>query len=573
MSGAVSETGFPARRRLVVVLLLSVCLNTIGIRWGLPNDNNTWAADSFQPMAPMSIAKHGLWGEPWNSGWFYFKYPIGHPLMLMAAQAPYLAWLRVTGQLHTPKSTYPYGFARPERALTVLALLTRLVSVLMGVATVALACATATMLFGANAGVIAALLVTGCYPLVFYAHTANVDGPLLFWIALALAAAVRSADTGSAAMTALTGAAIAMALLTKEQSLGAIVAVPLVWSLRRHWGPGLERRVVWRHVLMAGTAFAAVTVLIGNVWWNPMGYVNRWRFLLGVLPAEVRDRYAPYQFQVQVPKGFSPSLEVTRFLKIGDTVAHALTVPVLCLCLLGVAWGLWRRPRPSLLMLLMLATYYVFSLRATALMQVRYTMPFLYGMLLFGGVAGGAIIDGLRLPAHRGARRLATASLGLVLVCAVVPGVEIARLLVRDPRYAAEAWLRQHAPAQARVEIYERQTYLPRLAADLQVIQVPVEGRTVAKFEERRPDLVILSSGGRAGLTGRYVRDWQPGKPIIADLDTAKEFFARLRSEQLGYRRVGHFQTAMWWIRPRINSLNPEITIFAREAVAGAVNG
>src|SRR6266852_1676845 len=131
--------GAAPRRWLAAVLLISLCINTVGLRWGLPNDNTTWAADAFQPMAPMAIGKHALGGEPWNSGWFYFKYPLGHPLLLLAAQAPYLLWQLGTGQLHAPKSTYPYGFRNPERALSGLALITRAVSVLMGVGLVGLA--------------------------------------------------------------------------------------------------------------------------------------------------------------------------------------------------------------------------------------------------------------------------------------------------------------------------------------------------------------------------------------------------------------------------------------------------
>jgi len=51
--------------------------------------------------------------------------------------------------------------------------------------------------------------------------------------------------------------------------------------------------------------------------------------------------------------------------------------------------------------------------------------------------------------------------------------------------------------------------------------------------------------------------------PIIDEAQPAHEFFSRLMAGDLGYRAVGSFHTPSHWIVPRINSLNPQITIFA----------
>jgi hypothetical protein len=143
------------------------------------------------------------------------------------------------------------------------------------------------------------------------------------------------------------------------------------------------------------------------------------------------------------------------------------------------------------------------------------------------------------------------------------PGVEVVRLLARDPRYEAEEWLRAVAYRSARIEVYQPPTYLPRFAVGQTVARIPVVQRTLAAFAERRPDLVVLSGGGRAGLTGSYARDWQPGKPLFADSEAAQHFFEELRAGRLGYRVVAQFRTPTWLIEPRINSLNPMITIYA----------
>lgn len=559
-----------ARPWLALVLLLSLCINSVGIRWGLPNAEGTWAADSLPPTAPMAIARHFFAGDPPNSGWFYFKYPLGHPLLLLAAQGPYLAWLRLTGEFRTPASSYPYGFRHPEHALFVLAVLMRVVSALMGVGVVALTYVMAADLFGAVAGLAAAALVSGCYPMVFYAHTANVDVPLLFWMALALVAALRCARDDSTVMAAVAGMAVAMALLTKEQSMGVLAVIPGVWVLRRWSCPQCTWRGMVRHGVVAAVAFAAVTFVVGNLWWNPAGYLNRWRFLMGTLPPEVRAKYAPYQFLLQIPKGASLTRELEHMRKVAGTAAHALTFPVMGLSLVGAAWALWRRPYSAAMLLLLIASYYLISLRAVVLVPVRYTIPLLYFMLLLGGAGVAAIVQACRARlSPRGRMGLAMAVM-VAWACALLPGAEIDRLLLKDPRYAAEAWLRTHAASKDRVEIYESLTYLPRFGADLQVVQVPMDERTVDGLQQRRPDFVVLSSGGRAGLTGQHVRDWHPGEPVFAESPAAAELMEHLRSEQLGYRRVAQFQTVSRWITPRINSLNPEITIFGSGAHAEA---
>ena len=81
----------------VVLFVVALAVNVCGIGWGLPNGNETWANDAIQPGAPLSILHRVLVSEPWNSGWFWFKYPMGHVFVLGAVYAPYLAGLMLTG--------------------------------------------------------------------------------------------------------------------------------------------------------------------------------------------------------------------------------------------------------------------------------------------------------------------------------------------------------------------------------------------------------------------------------------------------------------------------------------------
>jgi len=62
------------------------------------------------------------------------------------------------------------------------------------------------------------------------------------------------------------------------------------------------------------------------------------------------------------------------------------------------------------------------------------------------------------------------------------------------------------------------------------------------------------------------VRDWEPGKALLTDARPAREFFDRLQREELGYRLVARFRNETRWVAAGINSLNPEITVFAPAA-------
>ena len=554
--------GTCSHRWLVIILLLSLCINTIGIGWGIPNKNDEWPVDSFNPVAAMAITKRAFLDEPWNSGWFNRKYPLGHPLVLSSIQMPYLAWLRATGDFQKPTADYPYGFRDPERALTVLPLLARLISALMGVAVVGLAYAIASMMFGTSAGLVAAVLVAGSYPIVYYSHTANVDIPLLFWLALTVTAALAWADRRSKIAATICGVAAGMALFTKEQSVGMLIAVPLVWYLRSGSMTALEWRAATKQIALAASGFLFVTMLAGNLLWNPSGFINRWRFLLGVLPEELSEKYDP--LVLRNPAAFFSGAEIENLLKWSDMVISALTLPVAILCLAGMVWGLCRHRRQAAIPLLLGLSYYLISLRTLGAVSAHYTMPLLFSLLIIGSAAAGALLDRIQRLANARVRRIATTGMVAALGLALLPAIEIDHLMINDPRYAAEDWLAAHMPAGGHVEVYQPPKRLPRFSPHLEVSTVPLAQRTVEQFLERRPDIVVLSSGGGAGLAGMRNPEWQLGDPLLIDSEPTRKFFDLLRGEKLGYRRVAHFHTAPLWIVPRIGSLNPEIAVFAR---------
>src|SRR5262245_36752389 len=166
---------------LLAILVLALVLDSWHLGWGLPNGNSSWAADAIGPVTALGVARHNA---SWNSGWFYFKYPPAWPFLMVAASAPYLAWLYASGAWRHPSADYPYGFSDPEQTLFVLAMIARCLNVAFAVGTAAVAYGIGDRLFGRSAARWSAFLVATAYPVVYYAHTSNLDIGYCFWLIL-----------------------------------------------------------------------------------------------------------------------------------------------------------------------------------------------------------------------------------------------------------------------------------------------------------------------------------------------------------------------------------------------------
>jgi hypothetical protein len=153
-------------RELRWILLGSVVLNLAGIWWGLPSH---WVAIETAPVYVL----YGL-SQHFSHGW-YEAYPPLQYYVLALAGSPVLL-LQSLGLM----TIYdPAGAA-------VLLVVYRLVSVAAAAGTVILTCLCGEQAFGRRAGLFAAAVVALMAPFLYYAKTANVDVPYLFWYALSL---------------------------------------------------------------------------------------------------------------------------------------------------------------------------------------------------------------------------------------------------------------------------------------------------------------------------------------------------------------------------------------------------
>jgi len=559
---------------LVYAATLLVFVQALG--WGLPSGDETWAADAIRPSAPLAVAYHNFVAEGWNSGWFWFKYPPFHAFVLTCAYLPYLAWVWLGGGLHGFHSQYPFGFEQPEVVLTRLAWIGRSISALMGAGVVTLVYAGVAGSFGRCRAAAAAIAAALCYPMVFYSQTTNVEVPYLFWMMVALLAAVRIVEgRDRRSWWLLLGLGTALSLSTKELAAGVFVGLPValvaIYAAQKRPASG------WlTGGCTAALAFAVAIVVANNVFFNPSGFAHRLGFLTQTLPPETALKYAPYYFPVDLAAGRSAAAELAQLRTAALRLFESLGAPTSALALAGIVIAVRARPTWSALLLSIALSYYLVSVRAMLSLSLRYLMPLTLVATMFAGVSLGALVE--KGAGSRWRRPLAA----LFVLYIFAYGWDINRMLKGDGRYQAERWIAAQAGTGASVEVYQNPTYLPRFPSTVRVDSIDFDARTIEEFKKRNPDFVVLSSAGLSGVSVQYKQDWhESGETEQGFVEGKKsatgvvmsyqrranaEFLSALADGSLGYREAARFSVEPWIPRTLIQSLNPEILIYRRGA-------
>jgi len=537
---------------LLAILALSVVLNSWHLQWGLPNGNHSWAADGIGPVTALSVARRNF--GSWNSGWFYFKYPTAWPFLMVAASAPYLGWLYLTGGWRHPSATYPYGFADPERALFVMAMIGRALSVAFGVGIVAVAYAIANRLLGRHAARWSAFLVATAYPVVYYAHTTNLDISYCFWLVLALYVAIVASDTTRPLPWLVLGVAAAMALSTKEQGFAWLLPLPVMALAARARATG-RLQSVWAAPTwwMIGAGAVALAVA-NNVLINPLGFAARIAYLLGHPLGTVEARLAPVEFALW--KGAKEWVYVEQ---LWDGLSSSLGIVLVGVAGAGAFTALWRRPTAALWLLVPTVVLYYLSLRGLDLITLRYLLPITVVALI---LAGTLLADVWSQLGRGAARWLVAIALTAVAALSLARAVELDRLLVTDSRYAAERWMNANVPPAARVEIYQKSAFLPRFRGGMVVELVPIAARTRAGLLARHPDLIVTSSASYKSITHTWAADWRETRTLLTPDPGAVDLLKGLEAGELPYRVGAVFRQDPVLIRNRITSIAPEIVVY-----------
>ena len=517
---------------LTLVVTIFALLFAVGIWWGWPA---LWAPDELDPPAIL----HAI-GQRFANGWFD-KYPPLHYYLVTLVYLPVL----IAGQVG-------WLVIDSDPVLALLFLLGRFLTLAMAVGTLVAIALLATRTLGRAYAWPAALCAGAFLPFVFYAKTVNVDAPYVFWFVISclfLAEAHHTASVRDCVGFALTAAA---AVATKDQAY-ALYVLP---ALHLAWRIGRTRQGLI--ALAAGTIAGLVALaLIHNLVFNYGGFRDHVDLVVG--PASEGYRMFPTTIA-----GEWALAKVT----IGQLL-WTVGWPGALLLLIGLVPRSRTAPEPAAPVWIFLSaiSYYVTLIAVIGYVYDRFLMPVTTLLALIAAIGMRRLIDPLS-GSGRTARwaRLQPAAAAILIGWLLWRVVSVDALLVRDSRYAAEAWLRANVPRDAWVATVDEFGYVPRVE---RFRHRQIEA-TIAETLAARPEFIVVNTEFLArspeDSPTRLWLDWlqTDGGPYeVAFRYKAPLGWSALRwQERFTDRREDDLTN--------VDKANPEIVIYRRRPGKGA---
>lgn len=453
----------PARRVLGILLVGAtyLALTLTGITWGLPGEHS-WSNDDIAPDVALKAVEVFARGT--------HKYPNLQLLADRALYEPYLVWARSQGVLDPRCVTVDRGcFQEAPLHLGRLILISRLRSVVMGLAIVAVVAALAAMLFGPAAAPWAALLAATNETLGFYGKQGNLDVPHTLWFLLSVLAYVRILRGDGRRAWLTFGLFAGAALATKEGIVGAYVlmAAALLWTLARQIVRRQPGEAAWREAVarlgVMGAGLAGVYLLAQNALFNWKGFVSHLNYWLEGPGLKDGERYqGALWFAGVLARRAVEGAGWPQLIFCIAAMALALTAATPSRAATATSEGPSLR-RAALWLLIPVVSYLLFTILPIRYVYSRYLLP----VYLLAAVAGGHLAaelwrgrlgDRLRMPSVLG-RGLTLAVLAYSAAFSLNNGLAMRR----DTRLAAEAWLAASLPVGSQVLAFGGDSYLPRI--------------------------------------------------------------------------------------------------------------
>jgi hypothetical protein len=561
------------------VLAGTAALFLVGLGWGLPA-SDTWDNDGVAPRDFLVAVV-----ETFDKGSFDVAYlhlaPV-HLLLLTLLTLP-ITLSAVLGSHGAGPLALVHEIVQTPY-MTAIAWVARSVSVAMALAQVWALGKIGEELRGRRAGALVAAVAGLNVGLVYYAHTTNLEVPHLFWASLALLELVRALARREPRRLRRLAVLGALAIGTKDQAAGIFVlGAPLAigfWWFSDAWAK-THRAEVAREALVALGLALAVFLVTDEVVINPTGFAARVRFLLGPASSDhaeyTRDAAGRLAVLADIVLHFSwflpvalaplPLVGLVAVLRAPSGVDHAAAEPRAC-----------RDTRAAGLVPMWAALSFVVAINFTTLRtEHRFTL-FPMEML---GIYAGLGLDFVLAAAEARSKttaRLAWILVGGVFAWGVFKAAGVDAVLLFDPRYDAEEWMRVHVAPGDLVETYGLNVYLPRFPGSARVERVapePTFGRSPLagvteiqdawdRLSERRPRWIVISDA----WVWHYMKDPPPeahGRILPrAQAEEAKDgvasrYFRALLGGELGYRKARLFRwTSSLWPAVQIHASTGE---------------
>ncbi|MDH7511344.1 MAG: glycosyltransferase family 39 protein [Clostridiales bacterium] len=517
-----------SRSRILLILLLSLTLNSVGVWFGLPSYEG-WFSDEMLPPDVRRGIDHGF-----AHGWHY-KYPPLHYYLLAVIQAPFLVAAKFQEVNFDDLILH-----------SVLILLGRLLSVIMGVCIVFFVYKCGREILNERSSLLAALTTAFIVPLVKLSKAANPDVPYLFWFAFSLYFYLRILKTRQRRYYILFALTAVLSVCTKDKAYGLYI-LPVVfilfrdWTLRKKESPRLTliRFITDPTYLYAGAVALAAFSLIHNLAFNMHGFRLHLKAITGSL---VKDA----QLFPHTLAG-----HVHMLGRAVDQIRFSLGWPLFAVCVAGLAAALVARRRniPLLSLFLFPLSFEIFLIHVVMYNYARFYLPACVILSLFGGAFLGMAWDAR----HRLNKLIRVVLIG-IFAYSFLYASSIDVLMLMDSRYAAEKWIRKNIPPSATLGIGVWGVYGPRFFG-FRYIKMESPFTDFDRLPSR-PDYIILTKE----FTQRYLPD-----------SGATEIFRRFYVQEQKYKIVYRYKTPLDWlplsnreVQEQINVINPEVLILKK---------
>ena len=535
--------------------------------WGAPRATaaervQSWGVDDATPLGPLAEV-HGLFvpSPERNLG-----YPILHPLMVAAAYSPYMGYLWITGQFTRPSGVFPFGLRDPVRALASLSLIAHLVSVFFGVGVAVAAYDAGLVLWDHRTGLLSAAFAGTAFPMFYYSRTGNVDVPVLFFTAAALAVFARCLmETFILSRAIWLGLLAGCALAVKETSAASFLGFPvlLLWIQHRDLREPAAWLTwkFWKAPLACGVSLLFAYGMGASFFLDPQRYLEHIQFARGRMAAAAGGEIA---FAQTFPWTWHGNLEFVRAVAARTT--DAMTLAGVLLAVAGLFWIVRREPVKALF-IVPAVTYFLVLFCSARVVQLRYVMPVVLSLAFLAARAVTAALESRNRWLAGAFILTASFSLGLCLL----RGADLTYAMLRDSRYAAGSWLAARSVPGDHVEYFGATQKLPPLARGV-VTSRAIEYLGAFRKPRTGADAVAEIIAGWKERTPKYIVSMPDHSSPLGYLDSATcppSILDALRDGSLGYSEVAQFETAdlfPWVRRPALDypTVNPPIRVYAR---------
>lgn len=408
----------PAHWVLAASLLVGLALRLWGLDFGLPH-TLTRPDESVLVHRALAIAAGDL--NP-----HFFNYPSLQLYLLAGAFGIYYVTSLIWGGVAGTQDFILQFFLDPSG----LYLTGRLLTSLLGTATIGACYYLGRALGGSVAGAASALLLATAMLHVRDSHFLTVDVPAAWWMTAALAAWVRYAGLGRPKW--LYGGAI-LAGLAMSTKYNAVLFLPAMLTAVRY-GPSQQR--------LRRAAIALLVSIGAFVAGSPFIVLDPGAFITDFL------------FEVQhFGRGHAgQDLGNGWVYHLLFTLRHGLGAPLLIAALASCVWLATRRRPADLVILTAIGSYFAVAGGGSSLF-VRYAIPL---VPVLCAVTGAAL--------SRASARRALWIAALLALPGVASSIHLDRLLSQpDTRELASHWIEQHVPAGERIAMSGADFGHPRL--------------------------------------------------------------------------------------------------------------